>query len=57
MTMKINTEKCTGCGACMAVCPVEAITIEENKAVINWSLCMECGACVNACPVKIIQQI
>ncbi|MCK5706826.1 MAG: 4Fe-4S binding protein [Candidatus Aureabacteria bacterium] len=53
MAAIVDSSKCTGCGACVGVCPVEAITIENGKAVIN-DLCIDCGACVGACPVEAI---
>ncbi|MBC7326354.1 MAG: 4Fe-4S binding protein [Moorella sp. (in: Bacteria)] len=49
MAARVNEEKCTGCGSCVEVCPVEAITVEE-VAVINADECLECGACVDECP-------
>ncbi|OGS27944.1 MAG: ferredoxin [Elusimicrobia bacterium RIFOXYB2_FULL_48_7] len=51
MLVKVNQEKCTGCGKCADVCMVNAIKIEKGKAVINDN-CVECGICLNTCAVK-----
>jgi ferredoxin len=48
MAIKVDKEKCTGCGDCVDVCPVEAISVEKGKVVINEE-CVECGACVSTC--------
>ena len=42
---------CIHCGGCVGVCPVDAITLEENKIVVDESKCIDCGACVKMCPV------
>jgi formate hydrogenlyase subunit 6/NADH:ubiquinone oxidoreductase subunit I len=45
------SEKCNGCGACLRVCPADAITGEKKKVhSINADLCIECGACGRVCP-------
>lgn len=49
MAVNINKTKCTGCGDCVDVCPVEALSVENEKAQVNDE-CIDCGACVNACP-------
>jgi ferredoxin len=49
MAVNIDKGKCTGCGDCVDVCPVEALSIENEKAVVNDE-CIDCGACVNTCP-------
>jgi ferredoxin len=54
MAAKINVETCTGCGTCVDICPVEAITIEKDKAVIDADSCVDCGTCVDECPVEAI---
>lgn len=47
---------CTGCGACMAVCPVRAITMEEDEKSgffyphVDQGACIQCGACGRVCP-------
>lgn len=46
---EIKTGKCTGCGECKEKCPVDAITIENGKSVINYENCIECGECYRAC--------
>ena len=43
-------EECTGCGACVAVCPDAAIEIEDI-AEIDSARCMKCGICIPACPM------
>jgi len=53
MAVTIDKEKCTACGACVDVCPVDAITIED-KAVVDEDTCIDCGTCVDECPVEAI---
>ncbi len=53
MAVKVDTKKCNGCGACKDICPVNAIKIEDKKAVISDD-CVECGACVDQCPNEAI---
>jgi pyruvate formate lyase activating enzyme len=43
-------ERCAGCGACVAACPVDAVSLEGGSAVTNRSLCTGCGACIEVCP-------
>ncbi len=50
MAYKINSDSCIGCGACVGACPVEAISLEGDKAVIDADKCIECGACAGVCP-------
>jgi len=53
MGVKIDKEKCTGCSACVDVCPVKAIEIKNDKAIVSDE-CVECSACVNECPNEAI---
>lgn len=53
MAVKVDKEKCTACGACKDVCPVDAIEVGET-AVINEETCIDCGTCVDECPVQAI---
>ncbi|MDI6689912.1 MAG: 4Fe-4S binding protein [Actinomycetota bacterium] len=46
----IDPERCTGCGNCIEVCPMQAISIQNEKAVIDTDECAECGLCVDECP-------
>lgn len=52
----IKKNNCTGCTACMNICPVNAITMElDNEGfkypVINQDKCINCGLCKKTCPV------
>ena len=49
MVAKINKDECVGCGACVDVCPEDAITCND-VAVVNEEKCLDCGACVAECP-------
>ena len=46
----INQNKCVGCGVCIDVCPVKAISIKNGKAVIDQNKCIHCGKCLTICP-------
>jgi len=49
---------CLGMGSCVKVCPVDAITIGNNKiAFIDKELCISCGKCVEICPNNVIKMI
>ncbi|KMY68082.1 6-hydroxynicotinate reductase [Desulfocarbo indianensis] len=47
--MKIDLERCNGCGLCEKDCPVAAVRVEAKKAVINQA-CVECRTCLKVCP-------
>ena len=50
------TPACRGCivHSCKEVCPRDAITIVNKKAVIDKEKCIECGKCTKACPYTAI---
>ena len=50
MAANVDGGKCTGCGFCVDTCPLEAITLENNLAVIDGDDCTECGRCIEECP-------
>jgi len=54
MAVKIDKEKCTGCGSCVEACPVEAITLDNEKAIVDEESCIDCGSCVDECPSEAI---
>ncbi|NOY75814.1 MAG: 4Fe-4S dicluster domain-containing protein [Kiritimatiellaeota bacterium] len=53
MPAKVNEETCTGCESCVSSCPVEAISMVNEKAVVSDE-CIDCGACVDECPLEAI---
>jgi len=55
MAVQVNNEKCTGCGVCVDVCPVNAIKLENGKAVIGDE-CVDCESCIAQCPVEAISK-
>jgi len=52
--VRLNEEMCTGCGACVEACPVDAISIHDGKARIDSNICIECGVCESECAVGAI---
>jgi heterodisulfide reductase subunit A len=55
---QVNEELCSGCQTCMKVCPYEAVSFDESRAVavISTAVCTGCGSCAAACPSNAIQQ-
>jgi len=49
-----NKESCCGCGACMQICPKNAIEMQEDECgyvypKINYDICIKCGKCIKNC--------
>lgn len=50
--LRLDHEKCIGCGRCASVCPHRVLQIVDHKAqIVDKDGCMECGGCVQNCPV------
>jgi ferredoxin len=50
MTVRIDSELCTGCGACIDACTFEAIQLVDQCAEIVPASCTQCGECLDVCP-------
>lgn len=54
--ISVNYNKCSGCGACKAACPIDAITMVPDKNGFLYPAvadnCIQCGSCERACPIK-----
>jgi ferredoxin len=46
----LDTETCKGCGLCTKRCQMEAIHLNNKKAVLDLNRCIGCGLCVSTCP-------
>jgi adenylylsulfate reductase subunit B len=56
MSIRINKEKCVGCGKCSDVCPGTLIAVKDSKACMCYPKdCWGCVSCVKECPVGAIE--
>lgn len=51
---QVDTQACVGCRMCEKVCPSEAITIIDQKAIIDKALCHQCSNCKQVCEKEAI---
>lgn len=49
--LEINRDECTGCGACLEVCPFGALSLDGEGIAVVDEQCTACGACLEVCPV------
>ncbi len=52
--VQIDKEKCTQCGACIKVCPLEAVEGRVNGKKMPAD-CFSCGRCLNVCPTDALK--
>ncbi|MHC1680264.1 MAG: 4Fe-4S binding protein [Methanomassiliicoccales archaeon] len=47
-----NEDRCTHCGMCISICPVEALTMDKTAWKVRYESerCIACGMCIDACP-------
>ena len=51
----IDQEKCIDCGACISLCPTDALSTDtEDKLVFSEEKCMGCLLCLDSCPRQAI---
>lgn len=50
----VDPKKCISCGACISLCPQNAIKFVDGKAKIDPKKCVKCGACASFCPMTAI---
>ncbi|UCE44855.1 MAG: 4Fe-4S binding protein [Methanobacteriota archaeon] len=52
-----NDETCTHCGACVSICPTDALSIdpETRKVKFDEDKCVACGVCIDACPPRAME--
>jgi Fe-S-cluster-containing hydrogenase component 2 len=58
--IEVDSEKCFSCGSCIALCPVEAISLDIDSTVqFDKEKCIgsTCSVCVDACPARAIKSI
>jgi NAD-dependent dihydropyrimidine dehydrogenase PreA subunit len=58
--VKVDLEKCTGCGTCVGLCPVEVYEMvdvggEQKASPVNASECITCRTCEANCPEGAIE--
>lgn len=46
---KTDPDLCMGCGDCMDICPVAAVTLEDGVAKVDEDWCIGCGVCAAKC--------
>jgi Fe-S-cluster-containing hydrogenase component 2 len=58
--IEVDSDKCFSCGSCIALCPVEAISLAKDSTVqFDKERCVgsTCSVCVDACPARAIKSI
>jgi nitroreductase/NAD-dependent dihydropyrimidine dehydrogenase PreA subunit len=54
VSTRIETSRCIGCGACVAVCPAQTLRLVDGKAVVAGAESLACGHCAAACPQEAV---
>lgn len=55
--IKRNEKICTHCGACVPICPTEALVIDPatRKVLFYGNKCIACELCIKACPPRAME--
>ena len=53
--MVVDEERCFGCAACIAVCPLDALELEGILAIVTQEKCTHCDLCIPVCPVNALE--
>jgi NAD-dependent dihydropyrimidine dehydrogenase PreA subunit len=53
----VDYRRCHFCGACVAICPPEAMFLWNSALTIRIDICTGCEKCVLVCPVNALAMI
>lgn len=56
--IKVNWDKCTQCGACVSICPTDALYIKDRRTMevaFDSDKCIACELCIRPCPPRAIE--
>jgi len=55
--IKRNDKKCTHCGACVTICPADALVLDPatRKVIFHEDKCIACELCIKACPPRAME--
>ena len=57
LLFEVDEDRCFGCAACVALCPVNALTLEGLLAIVDEPSCTHCEHCIPACPVHALSLV
>jgi len=52
--VNVDVNKCTACGECVDVCPVDYLAMEDGAVQSVGDECQGCESCVEVCPSEAI---
>ncbi len=52
-----NEDRCTHCGACVTICPVDAFSVDPTTRRVDFqhTRCIACELCIKPCPVRAME--
>ena len=53
----VDDDRCYGCAACIALCPVDALHLEGLLVIVHEPTCTHCEHCLPACPVFALDMV
>ncbi|MEW6076490.1 MAG: 4Fe-4S binding protein [Thermodesulfobacteriota bacterium] len=53
----VDPETCTGCGACVSRCQMEALTLVDDVVSLTEIYCIGCGNCASVCPSGALKMV
>ena len=56
--IKVNWDKCVQCGACVSICPTDALYVKDRhtmEVAFDSDKCIACELCVDPCPPRAIE--
>jgi Fe-S-cluster-containing hydrogenase component 2 len=54
---QLDGHACSGCGTCLQRCQMDALSMEDDHAVLSARKCIGCGLCVSTCPAEALRLV
>jgi NAD-dependent dihydropyrimidine dehydrogenase PreA subunit len=50
--LQLDSSRCFGCAACVSLCPIDVLELDDLLIIIDEPTCTHCQLCIPACPVS-----